>query len=346
MVVAVRQGVQRMRMIIMGSRLSARGRAMLAAVAGACALAACSGAGPTIPPSDQPLDKDTLMLLGRKGMDQRAPILVRIFKEESELEVWKARDDGRFYHFKTYPICNWSGELGPKTTQGDHQAPEGFYKVSADQLNPNSRYYLAFNIGYPNAYDRSLRRTGDALMVHGKCISAGCYAMTDALIEEIYGLAREALKGGQESFQVHAFPFRMTHANMARYRDNPNYKFWKTLKQGYDFFETYRLPPQIAVCEHRYLVNVKLAGSGSFNPSSACPRYTRPVFEPFVPRPGEQQVAQERINVPGPKMREVASATPPRPTPAARPEGQPDFATSFGLGGVIETGSTASGPPK
>jgi murein L,D-transpeptidase YafK len=283
------------------------------------------------------------MLLGRKGMDQSSPIFVRIFKEESELEVWKARDDGRFYHFKTYPICNWSGDLGPKKEMGDRQAPEGFYKVSTTQLNPNSQYYLAFNIGYPNAYDRSLKRTGSSLMVHGKCKSAGCYAMTDALIEEIYGLARESLKGGQDGFQVHAFPFRMTDANMARYHDNPNYKFWKTLKQGYDFFEKYRLPPQIAVCEHRYLVNVKLAGSGSFNPNGVCPRFTRPVYEPFVPKPGEQQVAQERITVPGPKMREVASATPPQPAPASRPDAQPDFATSFGLGGLIETGSTALG---
>jgi murein L,D-transpeptidase YafK len=328
-------------MIILGSKRRARVNAVLAAIAGACALAGCSGVGPSIPAAEQPLGQDTLMLLGRKGMDQGSPVFVRIFKEESELEVWKARDDGRFYHFKTYPICNWSGDLGPKVEVGDRQAPEGFYRVNADQLNPNSQYYLAFNLGYPNAYDRSLRRTGHALMVHGKCKSAGCYAMTDALIEEIYGLAREALKGGQENFEVHAYPFRMTEANMARFGASPNYKFWRTLKQGYDFFEKYRLPPQIAVCERRYLVNVKLAGNASFKPDGACPRFTRPVYEPFVPKPDEQQVAEERITVPGPKMREVASVTPPQPTPATRPS-EPDFATSFGLGAPIETGSTAA----
>ncbi len=211
-----------------------------------------------IPAAEQPLSKETMSMLGRKGMDTGAPIFVRIFKEESELEVWKARDDGRFYHFKTYPICNWSGNVGPKTALGDKQAPEGFYRVSDTQMNPNSQYYLAFNLGYPNAYDRALQRTGDALMVHGKCKSVGCYAMTDALMEEIYALAREALKGGQESFEVHAFPFRMTEANMARYQGNPNVPFWKTLKQGYDFFEKYRLPPTVAVCEKRYVVNVKM----------------------------------------------------------------------------------------
>jgi murein L,D-transpeptidase YafK len=329
-------------MIILGSRVRARFCAALAAAVGACALASCSGLGPQIPAAEQPLGQDTLMMLGRKGMDQGAPIFVRIFKEESELEVWKARDDGRFYHFKTYPICNWSGDLGPKVELGDRQAPEGFYRVSATQLNPNSQFYLAFNLGYPNAYDRSLRRTGSSLMVHGKCKSAGCYAMTDALIEEIYGLARESLKGGQDNFEVHAFPFRMTDANLARYRTNPNHKFWRTLKQGYDFFEKYRLPPQIAVCERRYLVNVKLAGSASVRPDGACPRFTRPVFEPFVPKPDEQQVAEERITVPGPKMREVASVTPPKPTPATRPS-EPGFAPSFGLGALIETGSTALG---
>ena len=124
-------------------------------------------------------------MLGKKGMKLETPLFVRVFKEESELEVWKQRDDGRFYHFKTYPICNWSGTLGPKIQQGDMQAPEGFYSVPQSQMNPNSQYHLAFNLGYPNSYDRANRRTGEFLMIHGKCKSAGCYAMTDALIEEI-----------------------------------------------------------------------------------------------------------------------------------------------------------------
>lgn len=293
------------------------------------------------------------MLLGRKGMDQGAPIFIRIFKEESELEVWKARDDGRFYHFKTYPICNWSGKVGPKREQGDRQAPEGFYRVSQNQMNPNSNYHLAFNIGYPNAYDRSLQRTGQYLMVHGDCKSAGCYAMTDALIEEIYALAREALRGGQESFDVHAFPFRMTNANMARHNGDPNFGFWRTLKQGYDFFELYRIPPTVAVCERRYVVNVSMPNQMQLQPDGLCPRFRRPIVEPFRPRPEELQIAEERITVPGPKMRQFAHSTPPpassgqtpitppQPTLAARPVRDDAFATSYGLGGPpVETGST------
>lgn len=246
------------------------------------------------------------MLLGRKGMQTGAPIFVRIFKEESELEVWKARDDGRFYHFKTYPICNWSGELGPKLKQGDKQAPEGFYTIKKYQMNPNSSFHVSFNLGYPNAYDKAHRRTGNFLMVHGKCRSAGCYAMTDALIEEIYALAREAFRGGQEQFQVHAFPFRMTDANMARHRKNKWYRFWKTLKKGYDHFELHRIPPNVEVCESRYMVNVAWPTNRRLDPMGHCPHFQHPMIEPFVPRPSEEQIAFEEIKAPGPKMRTVA----------------------------------------
>jgi murein L,D-transpeptidase YafK len=326
-------GALRMRLIILGSIPRARICAAAAALVGACAIAGCGGiSSPMIPAAEQPLSKETMSMLGRKGMDTGAPIFVRIFKEESELEVWKARDDGRFYHFKTYPICNWSGNVGPKTALGDKQAPEGFYRVSDTQMNPNSQYYLAFNLGYPNAYDRSLQRTGDALMVHGKCKSVGCYAMTDALMEEIYSLAREALKGGQTSFEVHAFPFRMTEANMVRYQGNPNVPFWKTLKQGYDFFEKYRLPPTVAVCEKRYVVNVKMPANSSVRPDGTCPRFQRPVFEPFTPKPFEQQIAEERITAPGAKTRQFANVTVPQPTQAA-------YGQSYGLGAPMETGS-------
>ena len=331
-------GALRMRKIILGSTIRARVLSALAVCATACALAACGGSTPSITAAEQPLSKETMSMLGRKGMDTQAPIFVRIFKEESELEVWKARDDGRFYHFKTYPICNWSGNVGPKTTLGDKQAPEGFYRVSNSQMNPNSQYYLAFNLGYPNAYDRALQRTGDALMVHGKCKSVGCYAMTDALIEEIYTLARESLKGGQESFEVHAFPFRMTEVNMARYEGNANVPFWKSLKQGYDFFEKYRLPPTVAVCEKRYVVNVRIPANASIRPDGRCPRFQRPVFEPFAPKPFEQQIAEERITAPGPKTRQFANMT---PVPPGTPT-QAAYGTAYGLGASMETGSTGT----
>ena len=276
------------------------------AIAVVCALAAACANAPVIPPADQPLSKDALMLLGKKGMTAEAPIYVRIFKEESELEVWKQRDDGRFYHFKTYPICNWSGNLGPKLKQGDYQAPEGFYTIQASQLNPNSNYHLAFNLGFPNAYDKAQSRTGDYVMIHGQCKSAGCYAMTDALIEEVYALGRDAIKAGQTSFHVDAFPFRMTDSNMMRHASSQWVPFWRTLKEGYDHFEASRVPADVAICERKYVVNVKLPQS-QIDPESRCPKLERPVVTPFVPRPSDQQIASERIMSPGPKTRDIAS---------------------------------------
>jgi murein L,D-transpeptidase YafK len=195
-------------------------------------------------------------LLERKHMPQHSPILIRLFKEESELEVWKQDTTGRFALLKTYPICRWSGELGPKIVQGDRQAPEGFYTITPAQMNPESNNYLAFDIGYPNAYDRALGRTGSSIMVHGGCSSAGCYAMTDEQISEIYALARESFLGDQH-FQLQAYPFRMTPLNFARHRDNPNVPFWKMLKEGYDHFEVTHLEPKVNVCEARYVFDAQ-----------------------------------------------------------------------------------------
>ena len=130
------------------------------------------GCGQFSPPYLKPLSAQTQALLAEKGMSEQSPMLVRIFKSESELEIWKAAGDGHYYHFKTYPICDWSGKLGPKVNEGDRQTPEGFYLVSATQINPKSKYYLAFNVGFPNAYDRAYGRTGGDIMVHGDCKSS------------------------------------------------------------------------------------------------------------------------------------------------------------------------------
>ncbi|MEQ1578512.1 MAG: murein L,D-transpeptidase family protein [Hyphomicrobium sp.] len=286
--------------------LTMRAAALAVTAAVALVLASCASEPVILTAAEQPLPTETLAMLGKKGMTPEAPIFVRIFKEESELEVWKARADGRFYHLKTYPICNWSGDLGPKLAQGDKQAPEGFYNIASTQMNPNSQFHVAFNMGFPNAYDRANNRTGQSLMVHGKCKSAGCYAMTDALVEEIYALARESFKGGQLNFAVHAFPFRMTDEKLARFTKHKWHGFWKTLKQGYDYFEVNRVPPQIAVCERRYVVDVMLPASGRLDPEGRCPAFQRPALEPFAPQPAEGKIAEERVTVPGPKTRDVA----------------------------------------
>jgi murein L,D-transpeptidase YafK len=251
-------------------------RALLAsaAVAAAVVLAGCNQDTGIIPTgrAAAPLSDKTLAMMSSKNMDKASPILVRVFKEEAELEVWKQNRDGQYDVLKTYPICKWSGDLGPKKKEGDRQAPEGFYTITPGQLNPNSNYYLAFNTGFPNVYDRSHGYTGSELMVHGDCSSRGCYAMTDEQIQEIYALARESFFGGQRAFQFQAFPFRMTAMNMAKHRNNPNFAFWKMLKEGYDNFEATRLEPKVAVCEQRYVFNPD-ADTRQFNPRGKCPVY-------------------------------------------------------------------------
>ena len=253
-------------------------RALLvsAAVAAAIALAGCNpdDIAPT-GRSQAPLSEKTLAEMQAKQMDKDSPILVRVFKEEAEMEVWKKNRDGEFALLKTYPICRWSGDLGPKIKEGDRQAPEGFYTITPGHMNPNSNYYLAFNTGYPNAFDRAWNRTGSELMVHGDCSSRGCYAMTDEQIQEIYALARDSFFGGQKEFQFEAFPFRMTALNMARHRNNPNFAFWKEIKEGYDHFEATHQEPKVAVCEKRYVFDAVSPENASrplsFNARGKCP---------------------------------------------------------------------------
>jgi len=190
--------------------------------------------------------------LNEKGLILGSPIFIRIFKESSELEVWIKRDK-QFTLFKTYPICAYSGELGPKLKEGDGQSPEGFYFVKPSHMNPNSNFHLSFNLGFPNTYDRMHGRTGSFLMVHGNCVSIGCYAMTDKGIEEIYLIADAALQNRQPFFRVHSFPFRMTKSNMEQHRSNKWYPFWQNLKQGYDFFENKKIPPNVDVEGKHYI---------------------------------------------------------------------------------------------
>lgn len=218
-----------------------------------------------------PIPQKLLTEMAKKGMKAESPVLVRIFKQESELEIWKMDRTGRYALLKTYPMCRWSGKLGPKKKVGDRQAPEGFYQVSAGMLNPKSRYYLSFNLGYPNRLEAALGYSGEALMVHGACSSSGCYAVTDQGIGEIYAVVAKALSSGQSAFQVQAYPFRMTAENLARYKADENMPFWRTLKEGYDSFALTRQPPRVAVCGGRYVFNQAFPAGEPQDPLAACP---------------------------------------------------------------------------
>jgi murein L,D-transpeptidase YafK len=223
------------------------------------------------------LPPELLSLLQQKKMPIHSPILVRVFKEEAELEVWKQDTAGRFQILKTYPICRWSGDLGPKLWEGDRQTPEGFYRVTPALMNPHSSYYLSMNIGYPNSFDKANRRDGNLIMIHGDCWSVGCFAITDEQISEVYSLARESFLGGRQSFQVQAYPFRMTPANLARHRNNPNLAFWKMLKIGNDHFEATHLEPKVDACNRRYVFGAQRPSNSPkplvFNATGKCPAF-------------------------------------------------------------------------
>jgi murein L,D-transpeptidase YafK len=255
-----------------------------AALAGMGALlAGCNGEDMSLAnnaKANQPVPPKLVADMTAKDMDLQSPILVRLFKQEAELEIWKQDRSGRFALLKTYPICRWSGDLGPKIKEGDRQAPEGFYSISPAQMNPQSAYYLSFNTGYPNAFDKALGRTGSQLMVHGDCSSRGCYAMTDEQIAEIYSLGRESFFGGQKSFQLQAYPFKMTPANMAKHRNNPNMPFWKMIKEGNDHFEVTKQEPKVDFCEKKYVFDAAKPPNATrdlvFDASAKCPAYVVP----------------------------------------------------------------------
>jgi murein L,D-transpeptidase YafK len=195
---------------------------------------------------------DRARRLREKGLTEGSRVMIRVFKQESQLELWMEKA-GRFELFATYPVCFWSGTLGPKLREGDRQAPEGFYGFGRGQLYPVGRRPRSFDIGFPNVYDKSYGRTGSYIFVHGGCSSTGCFAMTDRVMDEIYALTEAALREGQERIEVHTFPFRMTEANLAAHAESDWHDFWANLKEGYDLFERTHMPPRVSVCGRRYV---------------------------------------------------------------------------------------------
>jgi murein L,D-transpeptidase YafK len=254
--------------------------------AGALMPLRCHGEGSNQLPAKatKEVPPELLSLFQQKHIPKHSPILLRIFKEEAELEVWKQDVTGHFQLVKTYPICRWSGDLGPKQHEGDRQAPEGFYTITPALMNPNSNYYLAINTGFPNSFDKANDHDGSFLMIHGDCWSSGCYAMSDEQMAEIFAMARDSL-AGRPSFQVQAYPFRLTPMNLARHRTNPNMPFWMMLKEGNDHFETSHVEPKVDVCDRRYVFDAQGPPNSTaplvFDPTGKCPAF---VVSPKITR--------------------------------------------------------------
>ncbi len=223
--------------------------------------------------SQQPISGATLAKMEALDTTPSSPTLIRTYKKEAELEIWKMKSNGEYALLKAYPMCRWSGQLGPKKREGDMQVPEGFYSIAPGQMNPTSHYYLAFNVGYPNAYDRAYGRTGGNVMVHGVCSSAGCFSMTDEQVADIYAIARDSFSGGQREIQLQSYPFHMTAENMAKFRLDPNIDFWKNLKDGSDHFDVTKTEPSVLVCGKHYVFDATTKDEVSG--SEPCPALKR-----------------------------------------------------------------------
>ncbi len=272
--------------------------------------------------------------LAAKGLKAGAAMFIRIFKSESELEVWMQKGT-QFVLFATYPICHWAGTIGPKLREGDKQNPEGFYSIGPRQLHRIGRWPRSLNIGFPNTFDRAHGRTGSYILVHGGCSSVGCFAMTNGVMAEIFALTEQSLRAGQARVDMHVFPFRMTEANLATQAQSPWLDFWRNLKEGYDAFEQTRLPPRVGICDRRYVLEPQRPGEvGDEGPLALCgvsraalieassqslaalpPDWPQPI--PLSGRPPSGQLLAEHTP--------ASAATPPLPLPPIRSaySGQP-----------------------
>jgi murein L,D-transpeptidase YafK len=310
-----------------------RGTAVILTVAACALMAGCDDSylDQSSARSQQPISSATLAKMEALDTTPSSPTVIRTYKKEAELEIWKMKSNGEYALLKTYPMCRWSGQLGPKKREGDMQVPEGFYSIAPGQMNPNSHYYLAFNVGYPNAYDRAYGRTGGSVMVHGVCSSAGCFSMTDEQVADIYAIARDSFGGGQREIQLQSYPFHMTAENMAKFRLDPNIDFWKNLKDGSDHFEVTKNEPSVLVCGKHYVFDATTKDQVSG--SEPCPALKR---DPNV----EAQVA-EKENEDETKVAELAATVKPIHLVYADGGQNPAF---IGYKDVSDPEALASGP--
>lgn len=196
------------------------------------------------------------------------------------------RKGDRFELFHTYPVCKYDGTLGPKLYEGDRQSPEGFYTVAPAQLRWTGRWYRGFDLDFPNAYDEDQGRTGSAILIHGGCASIGCYAMTNAVVDELFEIATEAFDGGQARIAVHVFPFRMSVEAVSRHKTEAWASFWERLKPAYDHFEADRVPPRVSVCESEYRIE---AGEAAYDGGAPVARTCEAAPEVAASQPATKQ---------------------------------------------------------
>jgi len=251
-----------------------------------------------MPAEEEQMPTELEVALEEQGFRLGSPAFMRIFKADSSLEVWMLKN-GRFELFRRYPVCKWAGELGPKLAEGDRQSPEGIYFITGGDLVINARWHRAMNVGFPNPRDRALGLTGSGILIHGKCSSIGCFALTDAVVEDVYDIVEAALEAGQPRVPVHVFPFALTRAKLAGRAGEEWSDFWHELKRGHDLFLRDRLPPRTFVCSGRYAFQSRRSPVISVASNRVCTPLTRPA-RPVVAAVASKITGQSASMVPKP----------------------------------------------
>jgi hypothetical protein len=161
-----------------------------------------------------------------RGIAYPPPAVTLIaLKSEGRLELWADTAAGARF-VRSYLVRAGSGVLGPKLREGDHQVPEGVYRI--ESLNPNSSYHLSMRLDYPNADDLARARgdgrsaLGGDIMIHGDRVSDGCLPVGNPAIEELFALVSRV---GVESVAVIVSPVDLrrvgTDAALARVSRRP-----------------------------------------------------------------------------------------------------------------------------
>jgi murein L,D-transpeptidase YafK len=153
---------------------------------------------------------------------QKVDLLV--FKKERKVELWAQDHRRQPKLIRTYPMTATSGKPGPKMQQWDRQIPEGVYDIV--HLNPFSNYHLSMMLNYPNQFDREKARRdgrtnlGDEIFIHGKRASAGCIAVGDRAMNELFILMSRI---GHQNAKVIIAPndLRVSKPHTSRKQPNP-----------------------------------------------------------------------------------------------------------------------------
>ena len=232
--------------------------------------------------SDHPLDcgnsgdadsAKTLAHDGRAGQHRAGAYRLPRLQEGSRVRDLEAEVGRPIRAVEVLPDVPLVRPARPEEARGRPAGAGRLLHHHARPDEPELAYYLSFNVGYPNAYDRAWDRDGGSIMVHGICSSAGCFSMTDPQIAEIYAIAREAFNAGQREIQFQSYPFRMTAENLAKHRLDPNIAFWKELKNGADHFEVTKAEVPVLVCNRHYVFGAK--ADGDYSARGACPKLIR-----------------------------------------------------------------------